>query len=79
MNKLIIIASVLSVVLLTGCRTTDWTSYPTYNPTTFQADEQASQLEYINKTLQWQQDQQSRDKFINDSRIKKKNRWWQWW
>jgi len=80
MNKLAVFLVALAIVLLTGCRTAHQSYYPVYDPATVQSDEQSAQQEYIRDTIQWQQDQQNRDRLINNSRIKKKKRflWWQW-
>lgn len=80
-NKLTVAVLALSAILLAGCRTAGRV-YPTYDPTTAQGDQTISQKEYVNQTLQWQQEQQERDRLINNSRINNRNtrrRWWQWW
>ncbi len=78
MKKLILAALVIYAILLAGCRTAGPVC-PTCDPSSASgADEITSQKEYMNKTLQWQKDQQSMDKSINNSRIKnRKKTWWQ--
>jgi hypothetical protein len=79
MNRLTVFLVSLTVVLLTGCRTAHYSYYPMYDPAIVQSDEQTAQQEYIRNTLQWQQDQQNRDRLINNNRIKKRRfLWWLW-
>ncbi len=80
MNKPIIAAVLLFSIMLAGCRTTGGAYYPNYNPAEFQGDEQAAQQEYLNNTLEWQKEQQKKDKLYNDGRIKNRRKpWWRWW